>query len=610
MGWRQRFDPSRVRVDKLRERAKRLANVRTLGDQVAQVRRVGMRGEILVPIIAVLILAVTLGLSAIAPSNDPGSVLTPGGSASAVAEASSAADASASASAGSYPAPPTATLTGAYPSPESSDTTGITETATLTATESVIVEGVPTPAGYPDAGSGPEGVGQPPSGGVPTQPDQSGYPNPTVNPGTGITIPTPQLIPPTTPPRLPIATPRPYVPPASTPRGSVPQPTSSSGYPAPTQTTAGGGTNPQPGAPTPQGATPDIPPPEAGTPVATDPSGATPEAGNPTPQATPTPGTPTATPAPPTPTARPAQVLSGDVRWTAANSPIVVTENQLVAQGASLTIDPGVEVRFAPDIRLEVAGTLRANGSAGAPIRMVGSDGRWDGVVGGAGSSITLEGVALRQAGRNGTAISSTGGALAVRNSTIADSGGGIVAIGSAVDIRGTQITGNAIAGPAINVQLPRQDGTAIVGNIVGGNGATPGAPQILIAGGDAPGSFALENNQIIGAAGPGAVLTSDVPLSGTVRCNSFQGGPIGLQITTKRRDTGGFNLAIDTNAFAGQSRFGATGSLAFNLLNNWWGDASGPQDAQRNPSGRGVPIGVSLQFQPWLSERPACAPQ
>jgi hypothetical protein len=157
---------------------------------------------------------------------------------------------------------------------------------------------------------------------------------------------------------------------------------------------------------------------------------------------------------------------------------------------------------------------------------------------------------------------------------------------------------------------LPKQDGSTIAGNIIGGNGTPQGAPQLLLTGEDAPGVFAIESNQIIGEAGPGVVITSAAPLRGTIRCNSFERGTIGLQLSTQRPALNGFELAIDTNSFIGQARFGAAGTLAFNVANNWWGDPSGPLEPQRNPQGRGVPIGVNLQFQPWLLERPGCAPR
>jgi predicted aconitase with swiveling domain len=275
-----------------------------------------------------------------------------------------------------------------------------------------------------------------------------------------------------------------------------------------------------------------------------------------------------------------------------------------------LTIDPGVEVQFAPGVQLSIGGTLRAGGNPSAPVRLVGPNGRWDGIVGTPGSTIALDAVQIRQAGQNGTALSSSGGTIVVRNSILSDNGGGIVALGSVLDLRNTQISGNTIGGPAVNLLLPKQNGSTIAGNIIGGNGTAQGAPQLLITGEAEPGDFVLENNTIIGETGPGAIVTTAAPLRGAIRCNAFNKGTIGLLIQTSRPDATGFNLAVSTNSFTGQTRFGAAGSVAFNLANNWWGDPSGPLEAQRNPQGRGVPVGVTLQFQPWLTDRPACVPQ
>jgi hypothetical protein len=304
-------------------------------------------------------------------------------------------------------------------------------------------------------------------------------------------------------------------------------------------------------------------------------------------------------------------VISGTVRWTVANSPVVLNEDHVLAQGSTLTIDPGVEVQLGPNVRLTIAGKLQAQGSAAAPIRMAGPRGRWDGLVGAEGSSIALDNVQIQQAGRAGTAISSSGGALSVRNSSIKDSGGGIVALGSALDLRNTFISGNAISGPVVNIQLPTKSATTIIGNVIGGNGTPAGAPQIAINANSAAGALTIEGNSIVGSPnnGPGVVISTGAPLTGSIRCNGFSGGTIGLQLSARLPDATGFNLPIENNAFAGQVTYGATSTIGFNAANNWWNDPSGPADAARNQQGRGVPVGINLQFQPWLQTRPACAP-
>jgi len=62
--------------------------------------------------------------------------------------------------------------------------------------------------------------------------------------------------------------------------------------------------------------------------------------------------------------------IDEDTTWTEANSPYVVTGNVTVDAGVTLTIEPGVVVKFAPDVgvTIETTATLHAQGTAGAPI--------------------------------------------------------------------------------------------------------------------------------------------------------------------------------------------------------------------------------------------------
>ncbi|MFI4882157.1 MAG: GC-type dockerin domain-anchored protein [Phycisphaerales bacterium JB064] len=68
--------------------------------------------------------------------------------------------------------------------------------------------------------------------------------------------------------------------------------------------------------------------------------------------------------------------ISTDTTWALADSPFSVTESVRVTGGATLTIQPGVEVRFEPGMFLSIdSGVLVARGSASSRIEFIGGRG-------------------------------------------------------------------------------------------------------------------------------------------------------------------------------------------------------------------------------------------
>ena len=55
--------------------------------------------------------------------------------------------------------------------------------------------------------------------------------------------------------------------------------------------------------------------------------------------------------------------IDDDTNWSLANSPYIVTENVRVLSGATLTIEPGVVVKFDPGKKLRIAGLNRGLGN-------------------------------------------------------------------------------------------------------------------------------------------------------------------------------------------------------------------------------------------------------
>jgi len=62
-------------------------------------------------------------------------------------------------------------------------------------------------------------------------------------------------------------------------------------------------------------------------------------------------------------------LISSNTTWTVANSPYVVTNNILVNAGVTLTIQPGVTVKFNALKSMQIDGTLIAKGTNADSIR-------------------------------------------------------------------------------------------------------------------------------------------------------------------------------------------------------------------------------------------------
>ena len=73
--------------------------------------------------------------------------------------------------------------------------------------------------------------------------------------------------------------------------------------------------------------------------------------------------------------------IAVNTTWTLNNSPYLITTTVNVLPQATLTVDPGVEVRFSPGAALVVAGGLAMRGTQEQPIRLVGTNAQlWPGI--------------------------------------------------------------------------------------------------------------------------------------------------------------------------------------------------------------------------------------
>lgn len=336
----------------------------------------------------------------------------------------------------------------------------------------------------------------------------------------------------------------------------------------------------------------------------------------------PTPRPPTAIPSP---TPIPVDVLRGNIRWTAARSPIRLSRDQQLAPGATLIIEPGVEVRLAPGVSFFVEGTLYAIGTADRPIRFVANERqRWEGLFGRPGSNIALEYTEIHGGGAGGTLLTSEGGNLVLHHARINDNGGHVQVTDSRLEMRDSEIAGNDMPyGAAVDASYLGGGIVIMTNNRIGGNRQQTGSPPVALNN-QSPFetlNLDLQGNLLVGKDAPDLVLSTNGPLQGGLTCNALIGGTNGLSIRGETPQVPGFALNVRDNATEkhtppiipiyltyGIGR-GATSEIALDMRNNWWGSPLGPYEPDRHADGRGEAVGDNIDFAPWLTERPACAP-
>jgi hypothetical protein len=184
--------------------------------------------------------------------------------------------------------------------------------------------------------------------------------------------------------------------------------------------------------------------------------------------------------------------LSSDTRWTLAGGPYVLTGTVTVNSGVALTIDSGVVIYMTPAAELSVRGTLKAQGTAAAPIKVLSDKvrqglpavpGDWKRWVFEVGSSdqTRLDYVTFE----NGSGLSVFGSAPVFNNLDIRNHAAPAISIDLAASPSGV---GNKASGNTLNgIAVPPGDisstvkwGLRGIPYLVSGAGVGIGAPPLL----------------------------------------------------------------------------------------------------------------------------------
>lgn len=299
--------------------------------------------------------------------------------------------------------------------------------------------------------------------------------------------------------------------------------------------------------------------------------------------------------------------ITQDTVWTLLQSPFVVARDIMVYPNATLTIEPGVEVKFGGAFSLIVSGHLYANGTSKTIVftsnKVTPRAGDWNAIKFNGNSTSTLIGCSIAYAA-NGTLVEN--GNVNIEKSTVDFCQNGVFIANGTAMIQNSTIAQNLDNGLAIT----GADHVTLENDTVMANGN-----GILLTGTNVSNVSmrwnkisANKNNgiQIDATNHTGIVITDDVvssngvgiyissPTSTNITGNSISYNNVGLLYDE------GNQTATYNDIYNNQMGMNVLSNATVDAEHNYWGDPSGPYHQSLNPQGTGNPVGgngVNLVF-------------
>ncbi len=348
-------------------------------------------------------------------------------------------------------------------------------------------------------------------------------------------------------------------------------------------------------------------------------------------------------------------IIETDTVWTKDASPYLVNQTSIVDSGATLTIEPGVVIKFTDGQSLTNFGTINAIGNVSDKIVFTSQNSAWSGIFS-AGGEMRFDNAVIENVS-DVSIETAFGASTTISNSTIQNTKEAfeiyndsdfILENSSVTGINHSSFNATSYIYNDSNLSILNSSFDAIQSyfGIVGFNDAHiifssstlnfSGSSYALdIYGSD--GNYATStldiDKSIVNAGGDTGVFImgkAEANISKTKVRNSawdgidiYQyGGFYPNVIITDSEISNNFyagisnftgNLKITNSSIFGNSYYGLTtdNNPNFSIIaeNNWWGDASGPYNENLNPTGLGDVIDTDIDFTPWLTSEPTDAP-
>jgi parallel beta-helix repeat protein len=296
-----------------------------------------------------------------------------------------------------------------------------------------------------------------------------------------------------------------------------------------------------------------------------------------------------------------------DTTWTLVDNPFVVSNDIVVAANATLTIEPGVEVRFGGNFSLVVNGAIIAVGTDSRMIRFTTNDPEkqvsWQTIlINSSGSSSLIH--CIIEYGTNGTTVDN--GSVEMQNDTI-DSNleNGIVMNDGDLVAANNEISNNTNAGVRLtggtvdiddNVIESNGDGVELSGNMterisIERNKILNNSNGILFEANSYDNTFVSNNTLFKNNYGIRVSSNS----STYIAHNYITNNTIGIYY-----DEGEAHQAHFNDIFDNELGMDVSSAAGVNATHNYWGNETGPFHTTLNPYANGNPVsgnGVNLDF-------------
>jgi hypothetical protein len=309
-----------------------------------------------------------------------------------------------------------------------------------------------------------------------------------------------------------------------------------------------------------------------------------------------------------------------DTIWTLVDSPYIISKNVTVFPNVTLTLEPGVEVRFGGEFSLIVQGRLVATGTNEKVIRFTSNkenkeSGDWNAIVfwDNQSSKQSLLSNCIIEYGKNGILLGN--GVVKIRETILQfNSESGIKILDGSIEVVNNEILTNPKG-----IEIFGGDYVIIQNNYISSNGdginlATNFTGVALLS---------IEQNKIFLNNNAGINIEAEEFYNINIRNNIISQNNYGVYISTNSStsisrnyitnnivgmyyDTGEEHKVHFNDIFGNSLGMDVAEETFVNATYNYWGDETGPYHPSLNPYGRGNPVGgngVNLDFLFYLTK-------